>query len=336
MRRSCWSSSVVWWAVATDSQAPAVALLIASESRRNSLGEAVQRFGYRVVFDTPPTGVQAEQLAQVSTDLWLLDIAEDSPLVDWLLDNSSVPVLLGNDEIPPPEHEDYPRWQRRLSGKLGKLLGIPARRPAMSPAPSAQLLAGEACQVWLLGASLGGPAAVKCFLDALPAQLPVAFVYAQHIDAGFEHQLPRILGRENSWRVRNCEQGGVLQPGDVLVAPITRTLSFGAQGQLCLLERAWPGAYQPAIETLLDEVMEAFAPSCGAIIFSGMGEDGVQACGRMHERGMQVWTQSADSSACATMPQAVQQAGYSSREGSPEELALAMCQWLEHERPLPA
>ena len=318
----------------TDGQAPAVALLIASDSRRNSLGEVLQRFGYRVVFANPPALLQPGQLTEVSTDLWLLDMAEDSPLVDWLLDHSKVPVLLGNDEIPPPDHEDYPRWQRRLSGKLGSLLG----RPALAPGPSATtpVLSSDSCQVWLLGASLGGPAAVKCFLDALPAQLPIAFVYAQHIDAGFEHQLPRILGRENSWRVRNCEQGGLLQPGDVLVAPITRTLSFGTRGQFCLLDRAWPGAYQPAIESLLDEVLAAFAPSCGAIIFSGMGEDGVQACGRMHRQGMQVWTQSADSAACATMPQAVQQAGYSSREGSPEELAMAMCQWLEHERPLPA
>ena len=335
MRPSCSSLSVIWWVVTTDRQVPAVALLIASDSRRNRLGEAVQRFGYRVVFNTPPAALQAGQLAEVSTDLGLLDMAEDSPLVDWLLDNSSVPVLLGNDEIPAPDHEDHPRWLRRLSGKLGKLLGLPAvalqPRSAAVPPPSA-----DRCQVWVLGASLGGPAAVKGFLDALPAQLPVAFVYAQHIDAGFEQQLPRILGRGNNWRVHNCEQGGVLQPGDVLVAPITRTLSFGSAGQFCLLDRAWPGAYQPAIETLLDEIMAAFAPLCGAIIFSGMGEDGVQACGRMHRQGMPVWTQSADSAACATMPQAVQQAGYSSCEGSPEELAMAMCQWLEHERPLPA
>ena len=82
--------------------------------------------------------------------------------------------------------------------------------------------------------------------------------------------------------------------------------------------------------------MTAFAPQCGAIIFSGMGEDGVQACGRMRSKGMQVWTQSAESAACATMPQAVLHAGYSNREGSPEELAMAMCQWLEQERPMPA
>lgn len=316
----------------TEQLAPAVALLVTCDSRRRSLSEAVQRFGYQVVFERPPAGLTAEQLAGVSTDLWLLDMAEDSPLLDWLLEYSSVPVLLGNDEIPPTDAEDYPRWQRRLYTKLGKLLGIQAALPKqLLPAPTA-----GRCAVWLLGASLGGPAAVKGFLDALPAHLPIAFVYAQHIDAGFEHQLPRILGRENSWRVRNCEQGLRLQAGEVLVAPITQALSFGPEGQVCMQDQPWPGAYQPGIETLLDELATAFAPQCGAIIFSGMGEDGVPACGRMRRQGMQVWTQSAASAACAIMPLAVQQAGYSSREGSPEELAMAMCQWLEQERPLPA
>lgn len=320
--------------MATDAAVPTVALLVACDEQRGRLSEAVQRFGYQVVFEATPSRIAAEQLAGVVTDLWLLDMAEDSPLVDWLLDHSPVPVLLGNDEIPPQRDEEYPRWQRRLYSKLGKLLGAPPTTPQL--VSSASVSAGRPCSVWLLGASLGGPAAVKGFLDALPAQLPIAFVYAQHIDAGFEHQLPRILGRENSWRIRNCEEGSRLQAGEVLVAPITRALRFGVDGQVCLQDGPWPGAYQPAIETLLDEVTAAFAPHCGAIIFSGMGEDGVAACGRMRRQGMQVWTQSADSAACATMPQAVQQAGHSSRQGSPEELALAMRQWLEQERPVPA
>lgn len=318
----------------TDASVPAIALLVACDERRSSLSEAVQRFGYQVVFDISPSRLGAEQLAEVEADLWLLDMAEDSPLVDWLLEHSSVPVLLGNDEIPPQRDEEYPRWQRRLYAKLGKLLGAPPTVPQLLPMAASP--ATGPCSVWLLGASLGGPAAVKGFLDLLPAQLPVAFIYAQHIDAGFEHQLPRILGRENDWQVRNCEEGSRLQPGDVLVAPITRALKFGADKQVCLQDSPWPGAYHPAIETLLDEVAATFAPHCGAIIFSGMGEDGVAACGRMRRQGMQVWTQSGESAACATMPQAVQQAGFSSREGSPEELALAMRQWLEQERPVPA
>lgn len=188
--------------------------------------------------------------------------------------------------------------------------------------------------VWVLAASLGGPAAVKSFLDALPANLPIAFIYAQHIDPGFEYKLPQILGRHNDWRFFNCEEGSQLHEGEVMIAPISRAIEFGPAGEARLTDRPWPGAYQPAIEVLLDEVVKSFSPGCGAIIFSGMGEDGVAACGRMHERGMQVWTQSAESAACATMPQAVQIAGFSTRQGSPEELAMAMQHWIDQECPV--
>lgn len=312
-------------------EAPAVALLVSSERGRQALQQTVRSFGYRVVFDTAPVGMEIAELAGIVADVWLLDMADESELADWLLEFSPVPVVMGSGEIPSPEDEEHVRWQRRLYGKLSTLLGEPVHAP---PALTQRAPTSAApCCVWLLGASLGGPAAVKRFLDALPADAPIAFVYAQHIDAGFEQQLPHILGRQNAWQIRNSVEGGRLQHGEVLVASIGRALSFGPQGQVKLHDRPWPGAYQPAIEVLLDEVSQAYAPSCGAIIFSGMGEDGVAACGRMRRQGMEVWTQSAASAACATMPQAVQFAGHSSCEGSPEELAAAMRQWLEQERP---
>lgn len=304
-----------------------VALLVSSNSQRAVLAEVLAGLGYLVVFARPPQEVLPEQLAAVAADAWLLDLADASPLVDWLLEHSPAPLLFGVGNIPAAGDEELLRWQRRLQNKLAALLGPLPQTPVLRAVSAPQT---RPC-VWLLAASLGGPAAVKQFLDALPADLPVAFVYAQHIDAGFEQQLPRILGRHNTWKVRNYAEGLRLQHGEVLVAPIAHALQFGAGGQVMRLSVPWPGVYQPAFEALLDELSGAYSPDCGAIIFSGMGEDGVAACGRMRQQGMQVWTQSAQSAACATMPEAVQQAGYSSRDGSPEELAAALQEWLEQE-----
>lgn len=314
-----------------EAKAPAIALLVSDEDGRRVLARTLTELGYRLVFAAAPDQLQLSELMAVATDLWLLDVPDECALSDWLLDCSPVPVLLGSGEIPPVQHEDHVRWQRRLRSKLGELLDEPPQAPLLQLPLATPELRQQRC-VWLLGASLGGPAAVKEFLDTLPAQAPVAFVYAQHIDAGFEHQLPQILGRQNAWRIRNCTEGSQLQHGEVLVAPINRMLGFGPAGQAQLQDKPWPGAYQPSLEALLDQLAGAFAPHCGAIIFSGMGEDGVAACGRLSRQGMQVWTQSSASAACATMPQAVRSAGFSSREGSPTELALALHHWLEQER----
>lgn len=329
-----------WSRFVTDQAAPAVALLAANAEKRALLQRVLGEFGYQVTFAGEPSGLDCEALANISADLWLLELPDESALSDWLLEHSDVPVLLGAGEVPELDSEDYPRWERRLYGKLIPLLGEVAggRIPRLAGGQDAPATAGEqphqAPSVWLLAASLGGPDAVKAFLDRLPADLPVAFVYAQHIDAGFETRLPTIIGRHNAWRVINCVQGAPLQAGEVLIAPIKRRLGFSPQGCVELHEDGWPGPYQPSIETMLDEVARAFAPACGAIIFSGMGEDGVGACGRLRNQGIPVWTQDAGSATCEVMPMAVADAGYSSLQGSPQLLADALRDWLAQEWPL--
>lgn len=319
---------------------PAIGLLAGNPDKRRVLHGVLSHFGYRVVFADDPGQLDCQRLATIDTDAWLLELPEESPLSDWLLEHSAVPVLLGAGEIPPQGSEDYPRWERRLYNKLLPLLGrVPdGQLPRLLTLNQASTTDHGARQrahcVWLLGASLGGPAAVKAFLDRLPAELPIAFVYAQHIDPGFERRLPAIMGRHNDWRIINCVAGAELLAGDVLIAPITRSLSFSPEGRVQLSEAPWPGRYQPSIETLLDRLGATFAPACGAIIFSGMGEDGVPACGRLRQQGIEVWTQDSASAACAVMPQAIAAAGLSSRQGDPLALAAALQLWLAQEWPV--
>lgn len=319
---------------------PAIGLLAGNPDKRRLLHGVLSHFGYRVIFADDPGQLDCQRLATIATDAWLLELPEESALSDWLLEHSAVPVLLGAGEIPPLDSEDYPRWERRLYNKLLPLLGqapdgqLPRMLTVNQVCADAHGARQRAHCVWLLGASLGGPAAVKAFLDALPADLPIAFVYAQHIDAGFESRLPGIIGRHNDWRIRNCVAGSELLAGDVLIAPIQRSLSFSPEGRVRLSDAPWPGLYQPSIETLLDRLGEAFAPACGAIIFSGMGEDGVPACARLRQQGIEVWTQDPLSAACGVMPQAVAAAGLSSRQGDPLALAAALQRWLAQEWPV--
>ena len=105
-------------------RAAAIALLAGNPGKRRQLARVLGEFGYAVVFADDPAGLTAGELAQVSTDAWLLELAEESPLADWLLEHSSAPVLLGAGEIPELGSEEYPRWQRRLYGKLLPLLGV--------------------------------------------------------------------------------------------------------------------------------------------------------------------------------------------------------------------
>ncbi len=329
----------------TDKSAARIAVIADTSLQRHVLQQALSASGYEVVLNSDPGRLDDEMLAACDTDLWLVDLAqsEDSPLVDNLLERAVSPVLFGEGHAPERHSENYPRWERRLFGKLKKLVGDPAQavgpslesllvdsqRPARLELPAelaaTPMQAGEpARQVWLLAASLGGPAAVKAFLDALPGGLPVGFIYAQHIDAGFEAALPQAVGRHSQWQVNPARHGDSVRCGEVVVAPISHELGFDDQGVMQIAERGWPEPYSPSIDQMMLNLAQHFGAQCGVIAFSGMGSDGSAAAAYVRRQGGVIWTQRGDSCACASMPDGLREGGYSDLSGDPRELAAAL------------
>lgn len=313
--------------------------------QRHVLQQALTANGYTVVLNSDPARLEEADLLAVDADLWLVDLAqtEDSPLVNALLERDSCPVLFGEGHAPERHSEHYPRWERRMFGKLKRLVGDPTRvvgprleglraeaqRSARLELPGAfshsTLTENEpAREVWLLAASLGGPEAVKAFLDALPVGLPVGFVYAQHIEASFEPALPQAVGRHSQWSVNLARPNEFIRCGEVVIAPITQEVGFDKDGALLIHDRGWPEPYSPSIDQLMLNLAQQFGNRCGVIAFSGMGSDGSAAAAYLLRQGAKVWTQRADSCVCSSMPDSLREGGYSSVSGDPRELAQAL------------
>ncbi|MGP0171518.1 chemotaxis protein CheB [Pseudomonas sp. NCHU5208] len=336
----------------TPRTAARIAVIADTSLQRHVLQQALASGGYQVVLNSDPARLDEETLAACETDLWLVDLAqsEDSPLVDSLLERASAPVLFGEGHAPERHSENYPRWERSLFGKLKRLVGDSAQavgpslqalldeaqRPARLELPQVlaqtQLQAGEpARQVWLLAASLGGPAAVKAFLDALPGGLPIGFLYAQHIDASFEAVLPQAVGRHSQWHVNPARHGDPVRCGEVVVVPINHELGFADDGAMQIAERGWPEPYSPSIDQMMLNLAQHYAAQCGVIVFSGMGSDGSAAAAYVQRQGGVIWTQRGESCASPSMPDSLREGGYSSFSGDPRELASALVDQLaEH------
>jgi chemosensory pili system protein ChpB (putative protein-glutamate methylesterase) len=329
----------------TDRAAARIAVLADTSLQRHVLQQALVANGYSVVLNTDPARLDEATLDECQTDLWLVDLAqtEDCPLVDILLERVSVPVLFGEGHAPERHSENYPRWERGLFAKLKKLVGDPSQgvglsletlllesqRPDRLVLPQeladSPFLAGEpAKQVWLLAASMGGPAAVKAFLDALPGGLPIGFVYAQHIDASFEGKLPQAVGRHSQWQVNLARHGEPVRCGEVVVVPISFELGFAADGAMQIADRGWPEPYSPSIDQMMLNLAQHFGQQGGVIAFSGMGSDGSAAAAYVRRQGSEIWTQRADSCACSSMPDSLREGGYSSFSGTPRELAESL------------
>lgn len=253
-------------------------------------------------------------------DAWLLHLSDhhDGEVVDILCDHSDKPILV-NDSLPIAiDCPEYTEWRRRLHEKIEQLtLGSLLNKPTESPV---------ADTVWVLAASLGGPAMVKRFLQALPAQLPLGFIYVQHIDNRFDRWLAEGIGNRQHYPAQLIDSEHVLKQGATLIVPADYQLRFLPFGQVIKTQRQWQGSFQPCIDQVIAEVAKQYRQNMGVIIFSGTCNDGEVGCRVVKACGGQVWAQSLESCVSSAMPEAAVTTGSVTYQGNPEQLAQQLAQ----------
>jgi chemosensory pili system protein ChpB (putative protein-glutamate methylesterase) len=162
---------------------------------------------------------------------------------------------------------------------------------------------------------------VKKFLAAMPGDLPMAFLLAQHIGPGFDHRLAAQLDRVTGLRVRMAEDGDLPQPGEVLVVPTGGRMELDESGRISHTESPWSGPYNPTINDVMLAVSRRYGSDSGAILFSGMGSDGTMGAVAIQDAGGYVWAQDEDSCVISSIPDSARRAGVVSFSGTPGELA---------------
>lgn len=176
-------------------------------------------------------------------------------------------------------------------------------------------------RVWILGASIGGPEAVRAFLAGLKKNTASAFILAQHMGAEFLDLMISQLAKASPLPVKVARAGEKLQNGDVLVAPVGKRLTLDAQGRIQLGELPNDTAYSPSIDQIMFDMSDRFGPRCSAIIFSGMASDAIEGAKYIHSKGGRVWVQDPSTCVISSMIDGAQAAGVVNYVGSPEQLA---------------
>ncbi len=176
-------------------------------------------------------------------------------------------------------------------------------------------------RVWVLGASIGGPEAVRVFLSQLPAGYPALFLLAQHLGDEFVDTMTRQLARSIALTVRTPAHGDRASHGEVFVVPNDKRLLVEPNGVVVLQDVAEQSAYRPSIDRVLEDVAARFGASAGAIVFSGMSDDAADGAKAIAARGGNVYVQSPDSCMVSTMIDGVLETGVVQFQGTPEELA---------------
>lgn len=177
-------------------------------------------------------------------------------------------------------------------------------------------------QLWVLAASAGGPEAVSEFLRALPKFIPrIAFVYVQHINTEMLPSLHKTVAHATDMNVCSMESSVLALENTIYLVSPKYKIEISDLGGLLMTSEAWSGDYSPSANQVIAKVAKVYGNKCGAIIFSGMGDDGAESGRLMKRVGAKVWLQSADSCTIDSMPLSVQKTGCAEFIGTPEDLA---------------
>lgn len=265
----------------------------------------------------------ADQVAHsrpLKPSLWVVISEEAADIFDRLNQWSEAPVFLADDIPNESEHDYFLYWQDNLVKKLTHVLSnLPDKLNEFVPdaSPINQFKA-----VWVLASSLGGPEAIKQFLSYLHPELPIAFIYAQHIDDNFDKILPAAIGKNSSFSVSYAADGDFLQPGHVTVIPSHQLAEIDARGRIHIFaDRSWDKPYTPNINQVIENIADNFSQRMGVIIFSGMCDDGASTSIELSKQNIPVWAQKPEDCICPAMPQAVIDAQAAKYIGSTFELA---------------
>ncbi|HSH30689.1 MAG TPA: chemotaxis response regulator protein-glutamate methylesterase, partial [Thiohalobacter sp.] len=175
----------------------------------------------------------------------------------------------------------------------------PLDRP--QPPPPAVPHRGE--YLVAIGASTGGPAAIRTLLSAFPVGFPAAFVVIQHVDEQFAPSFARWLDEEVPLPVRLAREGERIRVGEVLVAG-------RGEAHLVMDERQRLGytrvpenyPYRPSVNVFFESMAQFWTHHAVGILLTGMGRDGGAGLLALKQAGCHTIAQDRETSAIYGMP----------------------------------
>ncbi len=201
---------------------------------------------------------------------------------------------------------------RLRSGRAATATGFAPGPGPSAPAQTAPHLLGLVC----IGASTGGPPALKEIFEMLPADLPVAVLVSQHMPASFTGPFARRLDAAGGFRVCEAAGGERLEPGVGFVAPgsgsmVVESRPGGSVG--VRIESAAATRPTPKIVPSIDRMMETAVGQMGrntmAVVLTGMGSDGSRGVAAVHRAGGVTAAESESTAVIFGMPEAAIRTG---------------------------
>jgi len=159
-----------------------------------------------------------------------------------------------------------------------------------------------------IGSSTGGPQALIKIFGELGQEISVPVMITQHMPPTFTKILAEHIGRASGLTCKEAEDGDVLKPGQIYIAPGDYHMLLTMRKDLptIRIEQGPPVNFcRPAVDPMFSSIARIFGPSSLAMVLTGMGQDGLAGAREIVDAGGTLIAQDESTSVVWGMPGAV-------------------------------
>ena len=189
--------------------------------------------------------------------------------------------------------------------------------------------------VLAIGASTGGIHALGALFHALPERLGVPILVTQHLPVPFISVFARQLGNAAKREAVVAEDGMLLLPDRIILAPGDAHLSLDVltdSPRVKLTSGRTSSGCMPSLDPMFTSIAAAFGRGGLGVVLTGMGRDGVEGAARLVASGGSVIAQDEASCAVWGMPRAVLEAGLACAVLPPDKIARRIASRTEDQQ----
>lgn len=210
----------------------------------------------------------------------------------------------------------------------------PISERATAPTPIKTVSTGKfnlKPEILLIGSSTGGPNALKAVLSRFSPKIDVPVLIVQHMPPMFTNELAKMLDRECPLKVKEAEEGEVIQKGVCYIAPGDYHMEAKKEGEdlvIRLNQNPQVNFVRPAADVLFDSIAPVYKGRALTLVLTGMGFDGREGARGLRKHDAPVIIQDEATSVVWGMPGAIYEAGLHTHIGPLTELGQLVNQFF--------
>lgn len=192
------------------------------------------------------------------------------------------------------------------------------------------LIEADKNKIIAIGASTGGTEAIIQVLKTLSRDVP-GIVITQHMPPVFTKMYAQRLNKLLCFDVKEAEDGDVIKPGCVLIAPGDYHMTvkkIGPTYKVKCTEGERVNGHCPSVDVLFESVAKEVGSNAIGVILTGMGSDGAKGLLEMRKSGARTIGQNESSCVVYGMPKVAYNIGAVEKQADLEDIGYMVYSFL--------